>query len=179
MGKLKIYLHLLKFFRSNHSKNQQQQTRHQNGRRKRREGQEAFRPEMRSMPHCGGRRQTQDRPQSLEILGQEDGPSSRVLLLRGQHEKRSDLERGNARGLSDQPQEVHPWNQDGFSRSEKKERKRRFDCLPRRFHSINRRVKRQKSFKKQKTFKRKKTFKRRAFVQIYMQTGLKKKNERA
>merc|ERR1712121_467558 len=63
-------------------------TSEQNGCRQRREGQEAVRPAMRSVPLGGGRRQAQDRTQSLGILGQEDWRSRRIQLHRSQSKER-------------------------------------------------------------------------------------------
>ena len=68
------------FFRSIQASNK-------NGSRRRGKGQEDLRAALRPVPHRRERRQTQDRAQLVGILGQEDRTSSRLRLLRGQHQE--------------------------------------------------------------------------------------------
>merc|ERR1712121_350839 len=97
MGKLKIYLHLLKLdfdlwqtsqYNSKRLFNQNKFTIKiiKNGRRGKR--QETFRSEMRAMPHCRARREAQNGPQSPRDVGKSDRRSTGILLHGCQQEER-------------------------------------------------------------------------------------------
>ena len=81
------------------------------------------------VPHRGGRGQAQAGAQPQRCHWEADRPGGWLHLHPGQHRQGHHVERRDPGHLPDQPQEVHPWHQDGLRGAEEEEGQTRPDCV--------------------------------------------------
>ena len=81
------------------------------------------------VPHRGGRGQAQAGAQPQWGVREENRTGGRLHLHPGQHREGDCMERRDPGHLPREPQEVHPWHQDGLRGAEEEEGQTRPDCV--------------------------------------------------
>ena len=89
------------------------------------------------VPHRGGRGQAQAGAQPQWGVREENRTGGRLHLHPGQHREGDCMERRDPGHLPREPQEVHPWHQDGLRGAEEEEGQIGPDCLHQGSHKID------------------------------------------